>query len=71
MYLPFENLGPEAILAALESVGLEPNGGLLALNSYENRVYQAQTEGLEFYVVKFYRPGRWTYEAIRRTQFLL
>ncbi len=64
MYLPFENLGPEAILAALESVGLEPNGGLLALNSYENRVYQAQTEGLEFYVVKFYRPGRWTYEAI-------
>ena len=64
MYPPFENLGPETILAALESVGFEPNGSLLALNSYENRVYQAQTESLEFYVAKFYRPERWTYEAI-------
>ncbi len=64
LYPPFENLGPETILAALESVGFEPNGSLLALNSYENRVYQAQTESLEFYVAKFYRPERWTYEAI-------
>ena len=64
MHLPFENLGPETILSALESVGFEPNGSLLALNSYENRVYQAQTETLEFYVAKFYRPERWTYEAI-------
>ena len=65
MYSPFENLGPETILAALESVGFEPNGSLLALNSYENRVYQAQTENLEFYVAKFYRPDRWTHEAIK------
>lgn len=65
MYSPFENLGPETILAALESVGFEPNGSLLALNSYENRVYQAQTESLEFYVAKFYRPERWTHEAIK------
>lgn len=65
MYSPFENLGPETILAALESVGFEPNGSLLALNSYENRVYQAQTENLEFYVAKFYRPERWTHEAIK------
>ncbi len=65
MYAPFENLGPETILAALESVGLEPNGSLLALNSYENRVYQAQTESLDFYVTKFYRPERWSYEAIK------
>jgi len=65
LYSPFENLGPETILAALESVGFEPNGSLLALNSYENRVYQAQTENLEFYVAKFYRPDRWTHEAIK------
>jgi len=65
LYSPFENLGPETILAALESVGFEPNGSLLALNSYENRVYQAQTESLEFYVAKFYRPERWTHEAIK------
>jgi Ser/Thr protein kinase RdoA (MazF antagonist) len=65
LYSPFENLGPETILAALESVGFEPNGSLLALNSYENRVYQAQTENLEFYVAKFYRPERWTHEAIK------
>ena len=38
---PYESLTPDAILDALESIGLHPNGSLLALNSYENRVYQA------------------------------
>ena len=65
MSKPFENLSPEIILSALESVGLRPNGSLLALNSYENRVYQAQTEDQGFYITKFYRPGRWNYEAIK------
>ena len=38
---PYERLTPDAILDALEIIGLEPNVSLLALNSYENRVYQA------------------------------
>ncbi len=62
---PYANLSPELILEALESVGLQPNGGLLALNSYENRVYQAEMEDGSFTVSKFYRPGRWSDAAIR------
>lgn len=61
---PFAGLGPESILAALESVGLVPDGRLLAHNSYENRVWQAGIEEGEPVVVKFYRPGRWPDSAI-------
>ena len=39
---PYAGLTPDLILDALESVGLEPTGGLTGLNSYENRVYQAE-----------------------------
>jgi Ser/Thr protein kinase RdoA (MazF antagonist) len=61
---PYESLTPDTILDALESVGLEPSGSLLALNSYENRVYQAGLEDQSFIVVKFYRPERWSDSAI-------
>ena len=61
---PYERLTPDAILDALESIGLEPNGSLLALNSYENRVYQAGLEDQSFVIAKFYRPQRWSNEAI-------
>jgi len=61
---PYANLTPELILAALEGLGLQPTGSLLALNSYENRVYQVQLEENEYVVVKFYRPGRWSDAAI-------
>jgi Ser/Thr protein kinase RdoA (MazF antagonist) len=61
---PYANLTPELILQALEQVGLQPTGSLLALNSYENRVYQAELEDRSFVVVKFYRPGRWSDAAI-------
>jgi Ser/Thr protein kinase RdoA (MazF antagonist) len=44
-------------------VGVECTGSILALNSYENRVYQLGTDA-GFVVVKFYRPGRWSDEAI-------
>jgi Ser/Thr protein kinase RdoA (MazF antagonist) len=63
--VPYAGLTPECILEALESVGLRPDGRLLALNSYENRVYQAGMEEGAPLVVKFYRPGRWTQAAIR------
>ena len=36
------------------------DGRLLALNSYENRVYQVWIDDGPPVVAKFYRPGRWT-----------
>ena len=41
-------------------MGLQPDGRLLSLNSFENRVYQVWLEEAAPVVVKFYRPGRWT-----------
>ena len=61
---PFHQLSPDTILDAVESVGLEPTGSLLALNSFENRVYQLELESGDFVVAKFYRPGRWSNAAI-------
>lgn len=61
---PYEQLTPDCILDALEKVGFEPSGSLLALNSYENRVYQASLEDGKFVIVKFYRPNRWSDAAI-------
>lgn len=56
----FSGLSPDTILDALESQGIFLQSGLLALNSYENRVYQFLAEDNQRYVVKFYRPGRWS-----------
>lgn len=61
---PYEHLGPERVLDAMESVGLYGDGRLLALNSYENRVYQLGREEGAPVVAKFYRPGRWSREQI-------
>jgi Ser/Thr protein kinase RdoA (MazF antagonist) len=57
---PYASLTPDRILDALESVDLRGDGRLLALNSYENRVYLANLEDGPPIVVKFYRPARWT-----------
>jgi len=57
---PFAALSPDWILTAVESTGLVCDGRMLALNSYENRVYQVGIEDAEPVVVKFYRPGRWS-----------
>ena len=61
----FESLTPDAVLDALDSVGLRGDGRLTALSSYENRVYQVQLEDGSAVVAKFYRPGRWTDEQIQ------
>lgn len=61
---PYADLSPDVILDALESVGFAPTGGLLELNSYENRVFQLEMEDGSFVVAKFYRPGRWSDEQI-------
>ncbi|MBZ2206930.1 serine/threonine protein kinase [Massilia soli] len=61
---PFAGLGPDRVLDALDSVGLRGDGRLIALNSYENRVYQVGMEEGPPVVVKFYRPQRWSEAAI-------
>ena len=61
---PYQDLTPDVILAAVESTGRLSDGRLLALNSYENRVYQVGIENGAPLVVKFYRPGRWSDAAI-------
>jgi Ser/Thr protein kinase RdoA (MazF antagonist) len=63
--LAYQELTPDDIIASVESVGLVPDGRLLALNSYENRVYRVGIESAPAVVAKFYRPGRWTDAAIR------
>jgi Ser/Thr protein kinase RdoA (MazF antagonist) len=57
---PYSRLTPDLILDAVESCGLRVDGRLLALNSYENRVYQVGIEDAAPVVAKFYRPARWT-----------
>lgn len=58
--LPFSELGPDEVLHAIESLGVHCDGRLLALNSYENRVYQIGVEDQPPWIAKFYRPGRWS-----------
>ena len=69
---PFGQLMPEAVMDAIEAVGPRCDGRLMALNSFENRVYQIGIEdgGVErssdsFLIAKFYRPGRWSDETIQ------
>ena len=61
---PYERLTPECVLDAVEAAGFECDGRMLALNSYENRVYQVGLEDSTPVIAKFYRPGRWHPEAI-------
>ena len=66
----YETLTPDVVLDALASVGLHGDGRLMALSSYENRVYQIHLENSvgkagaagDVVVAKFYRPDRWTDE---------
>jgi Ser/Thr protein kinase RdoA (MazF antagonist) len=62
---PFERLSPDAVIAAVEAAGERCDGRVLALGSYENRVYQVGREDSDPVVVKFYRPQRWSDDAIR------
>ncbi|HZI82732.1 MAG TPA: serine/threonine protein kinase [Casimicrobiaceae bacterium] len=57
---PFSGLTPDVVLDALDSVGLRGDGRMLALNSYENRVYRVAIADGSLRVAKFYRPDRWT-----------
>jgi len=61
---PYTRLTPDVILDAVDTAGYLTSGSLLALNSYENRVYQVELTSGEFLVAKFYRPGRWERDVI-------
>lgn len=61
----YQALTPDLILDAIESLEIYPETGLLPLNSYENRVYQFRCDNGVRYVVKFYRPERWSNEQIQ------
>ena len=62
---PFSALEPSFILQAIENNGYTCDGRVLALNSYENRVYQIGVEDNDPIIAKFYRPDRWTTEQIQ------
>jgi Ser/Thr protein kinase RdoA (MazF antagonist) len=61
---PFDALHPGVVFAAAEDIGILPSGRLFALNSYENRVYQLGDDDGALWVLKFYRPARWSDAAI-------
>lgn len=65
MSYPFSTLSPDAVMSAAESVGIWPAGEPFALNSYENRVLMFRDDEGVRWVVKFYRPGRWSDEVIQ------
>ena len=62
--LAFHRLDPPTLLDAIDAAGHRTDGRVSALNSYENRVYTVGLEGGGALVAKFYRPGRWSDEAI-------
>lgn len=61
---PYSALTPDVVVSAVEALGHRCDGRILALNSYENRVYQVGREDNTPVVVKFYRPERWPDAAI-------
>ena len=61
---PFDRLTPSFIMDAIETQGFYCDCRILALNSYENRVYQVGIEDDEPLIAKFYRPCRWSKQQI-------
>ncbi|MGO1247471.1 MAG: serine/threonine protein kinase [Oceanisphaera sp.] len=63
--MDYYQLTPEVIADALQSVDIVVDSGLMALNSYENRVYRFKSDTEKPMVVKFYRPQRWSVQQIQ------
>ena len=61
----YSTLFPEVVIDAVEAFGFQCSGRMLALNSYENRVYRLDLETGPPVIAKFYRPQRWSDAAIR------
>lgn len=64
----FYKLDPDLVLSATEEAGFQPTGEFTQLNSYENRVFDIRlekgTSPQERVIAKFYRPGRWSQQAL-------
>src|SRR5213080_4669448 len=60
----FFSLTPNRVLEAVEVGGLRSTGRCLPLRAFENRVYEVELEDETRVVAKFYRPGRWSKQAI-------
>lgn len=70
--MDFDRLQPQLILEAVERAGYRTTGEYTQLNSYENRVFDVRLElsrsapePVDRVIAKFYRPNRWTREAIQ------
>jgi Ser/Thr protein kinase RdoA (MazF antagonist) len=61
----FDALSPDAVLEAVEGAfDVRLDGSLTPYSSYVNRVYGLAAEDGREFIAKFYRPGRWSHEAI-------
>ncbi|MBI3072281.1 MAG: serine/threonine protein kinase [Deltaproteobacteria bacterium] len=67
----FNRLSPDEVYHAVEVGGRRCTGRFVILNSYENRVYELELDDGARVVGKFYRPGRWSREAIREEHSFL
>lgn len=61
----FHDLTPDRVIALVEeALGVRLTNLFRPLNSYINRVYELEREEGGGLVAKFYRPGRWSTEAL-------
>ena len=62
----FLALSPESVLSAVEeAMGMYVSNLCRPMNSYINRVYELADEDGDGLIVKFYRPGRWSQQALQ------
>lgn len=66
MTAPFDDLTPDLAMESVrEAFGLDLEGIWIPYPSYVNRVYGLRAADGRDFVAKFYRPGRWTIQAVR------
>lgn len=67
----FFELSPDVVLDTVEKLGFKTTGRVMAMNSMENRVYEVEIESDSdnpsdhSKIIKFYRPGRWSFSQIK------
>ncbi len=63
---PFAVLTPDMVLSSVEkAMGMYVSNLCRPMNSYINRVFELADEDGEGLIAKFYRPGRWTRQALQ------
>lgn len=68
----FSHLTPDIVLHLVEqSLGRRCSNLCRPLTSYINRVYDVEMEDGSWVVIKFYRPGRWSRDALQDEQDFL